>query len=192
MAIKNHTRNHLYDEISGGPLFSILIDEHIDHTLGKHLISYVLYFNESGKGEPHCKFVRLLRVENMRVEAIYNFINAFILERNLIKKKLVAFASDGASAMIGKNNGAISKFQSMMLDILGLHCVAYREALAIKNAYIMSHAHVFSFKLDAFVDKVCPLLGKTTNTHNELKEIMKRYGKGDLKVLRIHLIRWLS
>ena len=57
MAIKNHTKNHLYDEISGGLFFSILSDEHIDHTLGKHLIIYVLYLSEGGKGEPHCKFV---------------------------------------------------------------------------------------------------------------------------------------
>ena len=57
MAIKNHTRKHLYDEIHGSPYFSILIDEVTSRTLEKHLIIYVLYFSEGGKGEPHYKFV---------------------------------------------------------------------------------------------------------------------------------------
>ena len=179
------------DEIRGSPFFSILIDESTDRTLEKHLIIYVLYLSEGGKGEPQCKFVRLLPVENGKAEGIYNTINEFILESNLDLKKLVAFASDGASSMVGKNNGAISKFQSMMPNILGVHCIAHREALAIKDAYIMSHAHVFSF-LDAFANKVYSWLGKSTNRHKELKEIMKRHGKGDLKVLKIHSIRWLS
>ena len=179
------------DEIRGSPFFSILIDESTDRTLEKHLIIYVLYLSEGGKGEPQCKFVRLLPVENGKAEGIYNTINEFILESNLDLKKLVAFASDGASSMVGKNNGAISKFQSMMPNILGVHCIAHREALAIKDAYIMSHAHVFSF-LDVFANKVYSWLGKSTNRHKELKEIMKRHGKGDLKVLKIHSIRWLS
>ena len=51
--------------------------------------------------------------------------------------------------------------------------------------------HVLSF-LDAFTNKVYSWLGKSTNRHKELKEIMKRHGKGDLKVLKIHSIRWLS
>ena len=69
--------------------FSILIDESTDRTLEKHLIIYVLYLSEGGKGEPHCKFVRLLPVENVKVEGIYNSINEFILESNLDLKKLV-------------------------------------------------------------------------------------------------------
>ena len=101
----------------------------------KHLIIYVLYLTEGGKGVPHCKCVRLLPVENVRVGAIYNSINAFILESNLEFKKLVAFASTRASSMIGKNKSAISKFHSMMpINILGVHCIAHHEALAIKYA----------------------------------------------------------
>ena len=65
------------------------------------------------KGEPHCKFVRLLPLENVEAEVVYNSINAFILESNLEFKKLVDFASDGTSCMIGRNTGAISRLQSM-------------------------------------------------------------------------------
>ena len=39
--------------------------------------------------EPHCKFVWLLLVENVKVDGIYNSINEFILESNLDFKKLV-------------------------------------------------------------------------------------------------------
>ena len=117
MAIKNHTRNHLYDEIRGSPFFSILIDESTDRTLEKHLIIYVLYLSEGGKGEPHCKFVRLLSVENARAEAIYNSINAFILESNLNLKKLVAFASDGASSKICMSNDMLSFCNLLSYDI---------------------------------------------------------------------------
>ena len=83
MAIKNHTRKLLYDELRGSPFFSILIDKSTNRTLEKHLIIYVLYLSEGGKGEPQCKFVRLLPVENGKAEGIYNTINEFILESNL-------------------------------------------------------------------------------------------------------------
>ena len=46
--------------------FSILIDESDDLT------------SEGGKAEPHCKFARLLPVENVKAEGIYNSINEFI------------------------------------------------------------------------------------------------------------------
>ena len=68
---------------------SILIDKSVDRTLEKHLIIYVLYLSEGGKGEPHCTFVRLLPVENVKVEGIYNSINELILGSNLDLKKLV-------------------------------------------------------------------------------------------------------
>ena len=69
--------------------FSILNDESTDRTLEKHLIIYVLYLSEGGKGEPHCKFVWLLPMENVKGEGIYNSMNEFILESNLDLKQLV-------------------------------------------------------------------------------------------------------
>ena len=45
MAIKNHTRKHLYDEIRESPFFSILIDESIYRILDKTLDYLCLVLN---------------------------------------------------------------------------------------------------------------------------------------------------
>ncbi len=52
-----------------------------------------------------------------------------------ILSKLVVFASDGASIMLKKNEGVVTKFSRICTyPLIVNHCITYRLALACKNA----------------------------------------------------------
>ena len=45
------------------------------------------------------------------------------------------FASDGASAILGCDNGVQAKLKSIVPHLLEFHCMAHREALSVSQAY---------------------------------------------------------
>ena len=49
--------------------------------------------------------------------------------------KVIMFTSDGASVMLGSNNGVQTKLKSIVPCLMEFHCVAHREALAVSHAY---------------------------------------------------------
>lgn len=48
--------------------------------------------------------------------------------------RLMGFASDGASVMIGAENGVAAKLKMLVSELHSAHCVAHREALAVGSA----------------------------------------------------------
>ncbi|MCO5606020.1 hypothetical protein L7F22_060207 [Adiantum nelumboides] len=190
LAIRDHLKKNLYADMRASPFFSILIDESIDRTMEKHVIIYVLYINDGGKGSAKCKFVQLLAVEIGDAKAMYDAINVFMVESGFEISKLIAIATYGASVMIGNKIGVVAWFQALMPRIMGVHCIAHRQALAAKNGFV-SHPHVFAF-VDKVANKVYSWLGKYAKRHAELWKIMYEYDDMDVKALQIHLVRWLS
>ena len=45
------------------------------------------------------------------------------------------FTSDGATVMLGCNNGVQAKLKSLVPHLLEFHCIAHREALSVSQAY---------------------------------------------------------
>jgi len=45
------------------------------------------------------------------------------------------FTSDGASVMLGCDNGVQAKLKSVVPHLIEFHCVAHREALSVSQAY---------------------------------------------------------
>ncbi|KAH7292058.1 hypothetical protein KP509_29G049800 [Ceratopteris richardii] len=190
LAIKHHVKMHLILDIRVSPFYSLLIDESTNRTIKKHLIIYVLYVTDAGKGPTKCAFVELLAVENANAKCIYEAINAFINENMLDICKLIAIATDGASVMIGHKIGVLSRFQESMPHIMDVHCIAHRQALAAKHGFI-THPHIFAF-VDKVANKVYSWLGKSSKRHEELWRIMHEYDMLDTRALQIHAVRWIS
>ncbi|KAH7298364.1 hypothetical protein KP509_25G039500 [Ceratopteris richardii] len=145
LAIKHHVKMQLILDIRASPFHSLLIDKSIDRTIKKHLIIYALYVSKS---PTKCAFVELLVVENANAKCTYDAISAFINENMLDIHKLIAIATDGAFVMIGHKTGVLSHFQESMPHIMGVHCIAHKQALGAKDGFA-THPYIF-----AFVDKV--------------------------------------
>ena len=81
---------------------------------------------------------RFLTVESVKhadadgiLHAIGNGFNYASVVNNYWKDGLVGFGSDGASLMMGRQNGVLKKIK----DDVEMHCVAHRLELAILDAF---------------------------------------------------------
>ena len=55
-------RKTLKDEISNIPFYSISVDESTDRTMVQHLIIYITYLTNEGRGQCVTKFIQLLQI----------------------------------------------------------------------------------------------------------------------------------
>ncbi|MCO5547287.1 hypothetical protein L7F22_000734 [Adiantum nelumboides] len=190
LAIKDYVKLQMLADMCASPFFSVLIDESTDRTMEKHLIMYVLYVGNGGMGRARCSYVELLPVANANAKGIYDAVSKFLHDNGLDIKKLIAIATDGASVMVGHKTGVVARFQGIMPQIMGVHCIAHRQALAAKDGFV-SHPHVYTF-VDKVANKVYSWLGKSAKRHTKLLKIMSDYDIIDAKALQIHSVRWLS
>ncbi|MCO5601090.1 hypothetical protein L7F22_055209 [Adiantum nelumboides] len=190
LANKDHVKQQMLADMCASPFYSVLIDESMDRTMEKHLIIYVLYVGDGGKGRTRCCFVELLPVDNANAKGIYEAVSKFLSDNGLDIKKLIAIATDGASVMVEHKTGVVARFQAVMPRIMGVHCIAHRQALAAKDGFV-SHPHVYTF-VDKVANKVYSWLGRSAKRHTELWKIMSDYDIMDVKALQIHSVRWFS
>ena len=84
----------------------------------------------------HTNFIYCSQVEHGNagqiVEAIQKAVKT-VVPWDDFKSKLVALGSDGASVMLGKNNGVIALLQTMQPSIIAVHCSGHRPELAYKD-----------------------------------------------------------
>lgn len=105
------------------------------------------------------------------------------------KEKLVGMGSDGASVMLGKNNGVAAKLRQQQPTLVAVHCYAHKLELAFKDAI----KHV---PLDTKV--TCLLQGLYYFYHNSalnrsnLKNSCKSLKKKVLLPTRIGGTRWVG
>ncbi|MCO5594072.1 hypothetical protein L7F22_048093 [Adiantum nelumboides] len=175
----------LKDSILKSPFFSVSIDDNTDLSYEM----YVTYLEEGGNGPCVCRFVALLPLEDGKAQTKFDALKSLIERMGLSFAKMIGFASDGASCMRGVNNGVLAKLKEKVPNIIGVHCVAHREALVVFDA--CDKLVEFGF-LDAFADRVYAWVGRSTIRHKNLDNLMKAFTLRPLEVLRIHTVRWLS
>ncbi|KAH7424145.1 hypothetical protein KP509_12G092200 [Ceratopteris richardii] len=178
--------------VSGREMLLVIHDyvKSTDRTIHKHLIIYILYITNGGKDHVKCDFIELLAMENGSAKCIYDVVTRFLSDNMLDMHKLIALATDGASVMIRNKTGVVACFQESIPYIMGVHCIAHRQALAAKDGFI-THPHVYAF-VDKVANKVYSWLEKSSKRHDELWKIMSAYDMLDVKALQIHSVRWLS
>ncbi|CAG8806177.1 146_t:CDS:2, partial [Racocetra persica] len=98
LAISDTIKAEIWKEISKTVSFGIMIDKSSDITMKKHLEIYVIYSTASGNIITH--FLQLLAPDKCDAETITTILVRLFQSYNVMDK-LVAFASDGASVIIG-------------------------------------------------------------------------------------------
>lgn len=179
----------LRKEICASPFFSIMVDESTDRRYEKHLIIYITYLSKGGYGECKTKYVRLARIRDGKAQSMVVGIKQLIDDMHLNEQKMVGFASDGASAMVGVNEGVVAKLKRLIPHLVGVHCIAHRENLVVKDACENFVEFVY---LDKFANKIREWLGESTLRREELLEVFDAFQLKHYQLLKIHGVRWLS
>ncbi len=103
--------------------------------------------------------------------------------------KLVAFASDGASVMLGKNEGVATKLSRICTyPLIVNYCVAHRLALACKDAKKEVN---FYKEVESLVKKTYNYFKNSSSHIQQLKEIQDFLDDPILKIKKLYEICWL-
>ncbi|CAI7800928.1 unnamed protein product, partial [Closterium sp. NIES-53] len=103
--------------------------------------------------------------------------------------KIVGISTDGASVMTGKENGLVARLREHVPHLFSCHCIAHREALAVKDA---AESNVDLGKVDKVVRTVATLLGNSSVWSQRFKYLQRVIYQTNLEVQGIHTVRWLS
>ncbi|GES78079.1 zinc finger protein 862-like [Rhizophagus clarus] len=139
--ISNSIEKTIWKELNKAIAFGIMVDKSIDISCEPHLVIYVKYCLHR---KIKIYFLKLLQLKSLT-------------------NKLMSFASDRASVMLGKSIGVASRIKERNECLFITHCIAYRLALVCNTAekkvdfckhieYIIKSTYSFFFNSSKRID----------------------------------------
>ena len=101
----------------------------------------------------------------------------------------MSFASDGASVMMGENNGVATRIAKNNPYLFITHCIAHRLSLASENAYRQVD---FCKKAEQIMKRCYKFFSKSSKRIDILYGYQEFLNKPEIKIRKIFDIRWLS
>ncbi|KAG0419175.1 hypothetical protein HPB47_004292 [Ixodes persulcatus] len=177
--------------IEVGAKFSVLIDE--STTVSKHSTLIVYLRSDFGHLQPVTVFLDLVEVTDGTAagikEALLTCLSSHGLSMNVLKEKLVAFACDGASVMLGKHSGVAKLLEDTFPNLITWHCSAHRLELAVGDT-VRDVQGINHFKI--FMDKLYCLYSSSPKNRRELESCAKDLNASLLCVGRVLDTRWVA
>eukprot|EP00733_Pompholyxophrys_punicea_P001589 Pompholyxophrys_punicea_v1_NODE_849_length_1218_cov_2.926913.p1 type:complete len:281 gc:universal NODE_849_length_1218_cov_2.926913:1062-220(-) len=116
----------------GKSYVGVMIDESTDISFTSQM---VIYYRLAGiDGNARVVFGGIEALENGEAETIYSTLLTRLKNDEIPLSSVCSFGSDGASVMLGRNNGVSSRILSHNSFMVAFHCVCHREALAVEAA----------------------------------------------------------
>ena len=113
------------------PTFSLMIDESTDVSVLKQLVVYGRAVVD-GKLESH--FLGMRDLADGRAMTIERSLLEFWNDNGLEITNMSSFGSDGANVMTGRREGVAARLKRLNSNLISIHCVAHRLALAAGQA----------------------------------------------------------
>ncbi|CAB4393669.1 unnamed protein product [Rhizophagus irregularis] len=132
-AISNSIEEAIWKELDEATAFGIMIDESTDISCEPHLIIYVKY---CWHGNIKIHFLKLLQLNGKDSKSIFELVISLFDEKVVFLRltdKLMLFASDDASVMLGKLTGVAARIKERNKCLFITYCIAHRLALTSKE-----------------------------------------------------------
>ncbi|CAI7901761.1 unnamed protein product [Closterium sp. NIES-54] len=153
------------------------------------------YIPHSGPDGPHpgiplpghsnrqiaCEFFTLLTVERCDAGSLFEVLLNHLRSATVVVSKIVGISTDGASVM--------ARLREHVPHLFSCHCIAHREALAVKDA---AESNEDLGMVDKVVRTVATLLGNSSVWSQRFKYLQRVIYQTNLEVQGIHTVRWLS
>ena len=113
---------------------SVIVDGSTDSAMAEN---EMIFIRTCTSGSVSTKFIYCCQVERGTASGIIDVIQQAvktICDWPQFINKLVGLGSDGASVMLGKNNGVIALLQAMQPVVVPVHCSGHKLELAYKDA----------------------------------------------------------
>ena len=100
--------------------------------------------------------------------------------------KLIGLATDGASSMIGSEIGTVTLMKNDIPNLVGVYCIAHREALVISD---VSKDILELILVKKIANKVYAWANNSTKRTQEILELLEQMQLDAHRPLQIHNIR---
>ena len=171
---------------------SVLNDESITLSTKTTLIVY-LKCETDKSSTPTFMFLDLLKISNQGADTIttallkcletYGFDNAYS------RANLVAFASDGASVMVGRKSGVATKLTDLFPQLITWHCLNHRLEVAVSDAPLETQG-INHFR--SFMDCLFALYSRSPLAQTKLEIEAAELEVQFKKIGRVLSTRWVS
>jgi hypothetical protein len=185
-SIANITKKKLLDKIYESSFYGLMFDESTSLGGQKYLIVYCIYTDRMTM-QRFTSFLGLLELHALDAHAVEYAIVSYLNKCNLSIHKLVGISTDGASVMIGKNEGVVAKMKRRIGEhVISTHCAAHRLALACSNA----GKDVLTLQT---VDRILMNIYKSFRNSFVNKEILEKFRKEKSLTIKKYVeTRWFS
>lgn len=112
--------------------FSMQLDESTIADNNALLMSYVRYFDENNTLQEEMLFAINLTTDTTGL-SIFTTVKSYLTKNNIPLHNIVACATDGAPAMVGRYRGFVAFLKAEVPNVLCIHCVVHRQHLVAKN-----------------------------------------------------------
>ena len=189
-AIGATLEEEILQEVRDSPFYSIVLDEATDISVTKHLGICIQYLDKNAS----------LRVRNLKLLEVTHG-TADVLTESLISylttsapvtldiDKLAGCATDGASVMVGCENGVITRIKAVVPTLIATHCSAHRLSLAACDA---SRSSSVVQRFQRVLNQIYVFFSRSSVRTAELSEMQKVLNEPHLKLQRPTETRWLS
>ena len=130
LLISEHLSNHIVSAVKESPCLATMVDETTDIATFQQYITFVQYINTKGCQATAFLDIRHIDACGPTAANLFRLWNEVACDYDLDVSKHVAFACNGAAAMIGRCNSLSQKLTEQCPAIYTVHCHAHRLALA--------------------------------------------------------------
>jgi hypothetical protein len=178
--------------IENKPPIAVLVDESTSLSKKSCLVVYIRCCTEV-QAEPVTFFLDLVELVDMSAAGIATALLQCLEVNGLTEQVLsdcfICFASDGASVMLGKNNGVCAILKEKFPRLIGWHCLNHRLELSVHDA-VKACTQVNHFKI--FLDKLYSVYSCSPKHKRELEQCASELGQEVNKIGKVLDVRWVA
>ena len=128
--IADHITDTIVVNLKRCKAFSVALDETNDINDTAQLSIFTRYFLD---GSFYEDLLGVVSLEGRTTGAIiYNRFQNYMEEKDISINKIIGLATDGAPAMVGKNNGFLKHLQDVNSNVIAFHCIIHESVLCSK------------------------------------------------------------
>ncbi|XP_071169572.1 zinc finger protein 862-like [Mytilus edulis] len=177
----------ILQDICNSRYYSILIDETTDIAVIKQMTILARYITENNQVKT--SFLGMVELPDGKAETIMNALDKFLNELQLPTEDLIGLGSDGASVMVGRKSGVAARLKQRNPELVNVHCIAHRLALAAAQA---TDNIPYLKKFKDLLQQIFKFYQNSAVRMSGLKEIETILGGPQLKMKEVLDTRWLS
>lgn len=167
--------------------FSVLVDETTDISANKLLCIVVRFINQEGELCDRLLEVVTIDAKECTAEKVFQSFKNCLESKNIPLSKIIGFAADNASIMVGKHNSFMTRLQGETKALVVLPCICHSAALVASNA-----CSKLPRTPEEFVKSIATYFSISPKRSAQLAEMQEFFKCEQLKMLKLSGTRWLS